>query len=108
MTIGEMDVRTRKQQDLDDVLMGITEVILARRHAGRPDETVFPKYFYCNTRTWEDEVGPMVADYLTECQIEVRTHNLIPWEKFCFTQTPQSPRDIGMALRQDTTIGLLL
>lgn len=99
MSSSDLEIRRRKQLDLDDVMQGIAEVVLARRQLGHETD-VFPRYFYCNTRTWEDEVGPMVAGYLADMQIEVRTHPKIPWDRFCFTQTPQSPRDIGRALRQ--------
>ena len=99
-------IRRRKQQDQDDVMHAIAEIILARRHSGR--EQVFPKYFYCNTRTWEDEVAPEVAHYLQEMGIEVRTSTWIPWDKFAFTQQPRDPHDIGKSLRQGITIGKMI
>lgn len=105
--MSDLEIRRRKQEDQDDVMHAITEEILRRRQLGHQVD-VFPKYFYCNTRVWEDEVGPQVAAMLTQMQIQVRTHPLIPWDTFTLTRDELSARDVGLMLRQGEIIGQML
>ena len=81
--------------DLDDILGAIAGEIAAARAEGQPSDRVFPRYFYVNTRVWEDEIAPHAAQLLADMQIEVRHHRLMPVDQFALTRDPFPALDVA-------------
>ena len=106
MSRSDLEVRRRKQLDQDDIGQAIAELILTRRAMGYKIN-VFPKFFYCNTRVWEDEVGPEVHQQLTEMQIQVRTHRDMPRDKFALTFEDVPARDVALLHKGGGNMGML-